>query len=162
MSKSSSQEIVQRISVLQQLLRDMLHPEKFELPDLHQRSPSFISAGFKWAENAWALSPSFFNLIKKIFKNLISYFFISSLLSKGRMKHHPCDNDWIIIYVIGGVTPEEVREAKETMSLFNLNCHVTIAGSRLLNPLDIVDKFLLSSIDYWSKKGSCFQLPTVK
>jgi len=47
MSKSSSQEIVQRISVLQQLLRDMLHPEKFELPDLHQRSPSFISAGFK-------------------------------------------------------------------------------------------------------------------
>ncbi|KAH0951848.1 hypothetical protein HN011_000429 [Eciton burchellii] len=117
MSKSSSQEIVQRISVLQQLLRDMLHPEKFELPDLHQRSPSFISAGF-------------------------------NLLSKGRMKHHPCDNDWIIIYVIGGVTPEEVREAKETMSLFNLNCHVTIAGSRLLNPLDIVDKFLLSSIDY--------------
>jgi len=64
------------------------------------------------------------------------------------MKHHPCDNDWIIIYVIGGVTPEEVREAKKTMSLFNLNYHVTIAGSRLLNPLDIVDKFLLSSIDY--------------
>lgn len=64
------------------------------------------------------------------------------------MKRHPCDNSWIIVYVIGGVTPEEVREAKETVSLLNPNCHVTIAGSRLLNPSDIVDKILLSSIDY--------------
>ncbi|RLU18374.1 hypothetical protein DMN91_008731 [Ooceraea biroi] len=117
MSKSSSQEIVRRIGILQQLLTDMLYPEKHELPDLHQRSPSLISAGF-------------------------------NLFSKGRMKRHPCDNDWIIIYVIGGVTPEEVKEAKETISSFNLNCHVTVAGSRFLNPLDIVDKVLLSSIDY--------------
>lgn len=47
MSKSSSQEIVRRVGILQQLLTDMLHPDRHELPDLHQRSPSFISAGFK-------------------------------------------------------------------------------------------------------------------
>ncbi|XP_032674219.1 sec1 family domain-containing protein 2-like [Odontomachus brunneus] len=117
MSKSSSQEIVQRVGILQQLLKDILHPEKYELPDLHQRSPSFISAGF-------------------------------NLFSKGRMKRHPCDNNWVIVYVIGGITPEEVRETKEIMSIFKPNCQITIAGSRLLNPLDIVDKFLLSSIDY--------------
>ncbi|XP_025158914.1 sec1 family domain-containing protein 2 isoform X2 [Harpegnathos saltator] len=116
-SKSSSQEIVQRVGILQQLLRDMLHPERYELPDLHQRSPSFISAGF-------------------------------NLFSKGRMKHHPCDNKWIIVYVMGGITPEEVRETKEIISIFKPNCQITIAGSRLLNPLDIVDKVLLSSIDY--------------
>ncbi|XP_011704064.1 PREDICTED: sec1 family domain-containing protein 2-like isoform X2 [Wasmannia auropunctata] len=117
MSKSSSQEIVQRIGILQQLLKDILHPDRYEIPDLHQRSPSFISAGF-------------------------------NLFSKGRIKHHPCDNNWIIIYVIGGITPEEIRETKEMISLFNTNCQITIAGSRLLNPLDIVDKVLLSSIDY--------------
>ncbi|XP_018045740.1 PREDICTED: sec1 family domain-containing protein 2-like [Atta colombica] len=117
MSKSSSQEIVRRVSILQQLLTDILQPDRYELPDLHQRSPSFISAGF-------------------------------NLFSKGRIKHHPCDNNWIIIYVIGGITPEEIRETKEIISLFNSNCQITIAGSRLLNPLDIVDKVLLSSINY--------------
>ncbi|KAL6264647.1 hypothetical protein P5V15_004748 [Pogonomyrmex californicus] len=117
MSKSNSQEIVRRIGILQQLLTDMLHPNRFELPDLHQRSPSLISAGF-------------------------------NLFSKGRIKHHPCDNNWIIIYVIGGITPEEVRETKEIISSFNSNCQITIAGSRLLKPSDIVDKILLSSINY--------------
>jgi len=47
MSKSNSQEIVQRVGILQQLLKDILHPDRYELSDLHQRSPSFISAGFK-------------------------------------------------------------------------------------------------------------------
>ncbi|XP_029162831.1 sec1 family domain-containing protein 2-like [Nylanderia fulva] len=118
MSKSSSQEIVQRVGILQQLLTDIFHPDRYEIPDLYQRSSSsLLSAGF-------------------------------NLFSKGRVKHHPCDNDWVIIYIIGGVTPEEVKEAKEIISLFNPNCQTTIAGSRLLNPLDIVDKFLLSSIDY--------------
>ncbi|KYM99632.1 Sec1 family domain-containing protein 2, partial [Cyphomyrmex costatus] len=117
MSKSSSQEIFQRIGILQQLLTDILQSNRHELPDLHQRSRSFISAGF-------------------------------NLLSKGRIKHHPCDNNWIIIYVIGGITPEEIRETKEIISLFNTNCQITIAGSRLLNPLDIVDKVLLSLINY--------------
>ncbi|XP_029665468.1 sec1 family domain-containing protein 2-like [Formica exsecta] len=117
MSKSSSQEIVQRVGILQQLLTDIFHPDRYEISDLQQRSPSLLSAGF-------------------------------NLFSKGRVKHHPCDNDWVIIYIIGGVTPEEVREAKENISLLNPNCQITLAGSRLLNPLDIVDKFLLSSIDY--------------
>lgn len=64
------------------------------------------------------------------------------------MKRHPCDNNWIIVYVIGGITPEEVRETKEIISIFKPNCEITIAGSTLLNPLDIVDKILLSSLDY--------------
>lgn len=64
------------------------------------------------------------------------------------MKRHPCDNNWIIVYVIGGITPEEVRETKEIISICKPSCRITVAGSRLLNPLDIVDKFLLSSIDY--------------
>ncbi|XP_050462923.1 sec1 family domain-containing protein 2-like isoform X2 [Cataglyphis hispanica] len=117
MSKSSSQEIVQRVGILQQLSADIFHPDRYEIPDLQQRSLSLLSAGF-------------------------------NLFSKGRAKHHPCDNDWVIIYIIGGITPEEVKEAKENISLFNPNCQITLAGSRLLNPLDIVDKYLLSLIDY--------------
>lgn len=64
------------------------------------------------------------------------------------MKRHPCDNNWIIVYVIGGITPEEVRKTKDIISIFKPNCQITLAGSRLLSPLDIVDKVLLSSIDY--------------
>lgn len=64
------------------------------------------------------------------------------------MKHHPRDNDWIIIYVIGGITSEEVREMKEIISSFNPNCQITIASTKLLNPLDIVDNVLLSSTDF--------------
>lgn len=46
-SKSSSQEIVQRVGILQQLLADIFHPDRYEIPDLQQRSPSLLSAGFK-------------------------------------------------------------------------------------------------------------------
>lgn len=69
-----------------------------------------------------------------------------SLLSKGSTKHCPCDNNWIIIYVIGGITPEEVKEVREVASLYNAQCKITIAGSRLITPLDILDKVILSSI----------------
>ncbi|XP_067212909.1 sec1 family domain-containing protein 2-like isoform X2 [Linepithema humile] len=117
MSKSSSQEIVRRVGILQQLLTDVLHPDRYELLDLHQKSSSFMSAGL-------------------------------NLFSKGRMRHHPCDNNWIIIYVVGGITPEEVKETKEIISLFNPNCQITMASTKLLNPLDIVDNVLLSSIDF--------------
>lgn len=47
MSKASSQEIVRRVGILQQLLTDVLHPDKYELLDLHKKSSSFMSVGLK-------------------------------------------------------------------------------------------------------------------
>ncbi|KAG7197737.1 hypothetical protein KM043_001562 [Ampulex compressa] len=68
-----------------------------------------------------------------------------NLLLKGRAKRHPCDNGWIIVYVLGGITPEEIRITEEIALSSESGCRLTLAGSRLLNPLDIVDKILLSS-----------------
>lgn len=58
------------------------------------------------------------------------------------MKHHPCDNNWIIIYIVGGVTADEIRETKEIISSLEPNCKITIAGSKLLKPTDILDTVL--------------------
>ncbi|XP_020296109.1 sec1 family domain-containing protein 2-like isoform X2 [Pseudomyrmex gracilis] len=114
-SKSSSQEIVRRIGILQQLLTDVLHPDRPELSDLHHSSSSFISSKL--------------NLFKE------------------KAIPHPCDNSWIIVYVVGGITAEEVREAREIISLFNPKCKVTITSSIFLKPTDITFKYLLLDDD---------------
>ncbi|XP_046814183.1 sec1 family domain-containing protein 2-like isoform X2 [Vespa crabro] len=69
-----------------------------------------------------------------------------NLFSKSKTEHHPADNPWILIYVVGGITPEESRKVQEIMSLYKTNCSITLAGSRLLNPSDIVNEVLLMGI----------------
>ncbi|XP_047367224.1 sec1 family domain-containing protein 2-like isoform X1 [Vespa velutina] len=69
-----------------------------------------------------------------------------NLFSKSKTEHHPADNPWILIYVVGGITPEESRKVQEIVSLYKTNCSITLAGSRLLNPSDIVNEVLLMGI----------------
>lgn len=70
MSKSSSQEIVQRVGILQQLLTDIFHPNRYEIPDLHQKSSSLFSAGFKYVKVQNIILISYFkHLFKKFLKN---------------------------------------------------------------------------------------------
>ena len=66
---------------------------------------------------------------------------------KGRAKH-PSDNSWIIIYVLGGITADEARIVQDKISSKKSTYpKITLAGSRLLNPLDVLDKNLLSNIN---------------
>ncbi|XP_035735392.1 sec1 family domain-containing protein 2-like isoform X2 [Vespa mandarinia] len=69
-----------------------------------------------------------------------------NLFSKSKAERHPADNPWILIYVVGGITPEESRKVQEIVSLYKTNCSITLAGSRLLNPSDIVNEVLLMGI----------------
>ncbi|XP_015108563.1 sec1 family domain-containing protein 2 [Diachasma alloeum] len=70
-----------------------------------------------------------------------------NLLTKGRVQHHPTDNPWIIIYVLGGVTAEEARIVEE-LSSQNANIpRITLAGCRLLTPMDTADRILLSNFN---------------
>ncbi|XP_076292800.1 sec1 family domain-containing protein 2 isoform X2 [Lasioglossum baleicum] len=115
MTKSTSQETFRYVSILEQIARDILSTDTSrELRDLRQRSPSLISAGF-------------------------------NLLLRGKAKRHPRDNSHILLYIIGGFTAEEAKLIQEITSNHSQNetPRVTLAGSRLLNPLDIVDKILL-------------------
>ncbi|XP_034944941.1 sec1 family domain-containing protein 2-like [Chelonus insularis] len=68
-----------------------------------------------------------------------------SLLLKGRTTHHPTDNPWILIYILGGITPEEIKIVKEIINQKSNIPQITLAGCRLLNPSDIGDNILWSS-----------------
>ncbi|XP_043276371.1 sec1 family domain-containing protein 2-like [Venturia canescens] len=70
-----------------------------------------------------------------------------NLLLKGRTKHHPTDNPWIIIYVLGGITAEEAKIVEDVASSRSNIPRITLAGCRLLCPLDVSDKVLLSTIN---------------
>ncbi|XP_017757296.1 PREDICTED: sec1 family domain-containing protein 2-like isoform X2 [Eufriesea mexicana] len=108
----SSQEATRHISILEQVIKDIFYVDiGRELRDLHKKSSSFISAGF-------------------------------NLILRGKTKRHPRDNPYILIYIVGGITAEEAKVIQEVALVPNDKeiPHVILAGSRLLNPLDIVDK----------------------
>ncbi|KAK2576229.1 hypothetical protein KPH14_005598 [Odynerus spinipes] len=86
--------------------------------------------------------PKISDLHKKTMHSGIGFNFFS----KSKLEHHPADNPWILIYVVGGITPEESRKIQEITSTYKTNCSITLAGSRLLNPLDMVNEILLSTI----------------
>ena len=48
-------------------------------------------------------------------------------------KPHPRENPWILVFVVGGVTP---REAAECQHLVKGVGKLTLAGTRLLSPAD--------------------------
>lgn len=116
MLKSSSQEATRHISILEQITKDIFCLDTSrELRDLHKKSSSFISAGF-------------------------------NLILRGKMKRHPRDNSFILIYIVGGITAEEAKIIQEVISANNNEKlpRIMLAGSRLLKPLDIVDKIFFS------------------
>ena len=74
-------------------------------------------------------------------------FIFFSYLTKGKTSNHPCDNSWIIIYVLGGITPDEIKIVEDIINLKGTNYpKITFGGTRLLNPLEMVDKILLTNI----------------
>ncbi|XP_076161243.1 sec1 family domain-containing protein 2 isoform X2 [Ptiloglossa arizonensis] len=112
--KPSSEEAIRRVSILEQITKDILCTGVTrELRDLRQRSSSLISAGF-------------------------------NLLLRGKAKNRPRDNPYILIYVIGGITAEEAKVIQDITSVYNDDKipHIMLAGSKLLNPLDVVDNIL--------------------
>ncbi|XP_046740275.1 sec1 family domain-containing protein 2-like [Diprion similis] len=112
MLKPSPQEMAQCIGILQQLVMDLLDPERPEVPDLQCKTFSRITAGF-------------------------------NLLLKGRTKQHPLDNDYIIIYVLGGIVAEEIKIVQDMIVSKKPSSQIIIAGSRLLNPCDVTNHILL-------------------
>ncbi|XP_015586357.1 sec1 family domain-containing protein 2 [Cephus cinctus] len=117
MIKPSPQELAQSRGIIERLTTDLLDPAKEEIQDIQGKTTSLISAGF-------------------------------NLLLKGRTKLHPSDNPWIIIYVLGGITAEEARLVESIVSLHGPRSpRITLAGSRLLSPLDVMNKVLLSNVD---------------
>lgn len=111
----NSQEEIRHTGILEQITKDMFSDTR-ELRDLHKKSSSLISAGF-------------------------------NLLLGGKTKWYPHSNPYILIYVVGGITADEAKIVQE-VALAHVGTKqspsLILAGSRLLNPLDVVEKIFFS------------------
>jgi len=57
-------------------------------------------------------------------------------------KAHPRENPWVVVYVVGGVTPGEVSRLQR---LVPPTSKLTIAGTRLLAPKDTLDMIFINN-----------------
>ncbi|XP_017883570.1 sec1 family domain-containing protein 2-like isoform X2 [Ceratina calcarata] len=109
---TNSQEVIKHTGILEQITKDVFSADRTrELRDIRKKSASLISAGF-------------------------------NLLLGGKTKRHPHSNPYVLIYVVGGITADEAKIVQE-VALAHVNKqspNLILAGSRLLNPLDVVDK----------------------
>ncbi|XP_058791912.1 sec1 family domain-containing protein 2-like [Phymastichus coffea] len=117
MSMPNTREMARHVGLLEQLITNLLDEKRPDIPDLIKKNSSLLSTGFKY-------------------------------LTTGKAQSHPCENSWVIIYVLGGITPDEIRIVEEIVNKKGPNTpKVTLGGTRLLNPLEVVDKILLTSIN---------------
>nr|CAD7576545.1 unnamed protein product [Timema californicum] len=106
-SRGSSQPAA-HTGLLRQLVADLLDPARPELPDL-----SCKSAGLK-------------ELLKTGF----------SLLLNMPRQQHPLDHPMVVIFVVGGITAQEVRHIQEAVADSGLATKVLVGSTRLITPLD--------------------------
>ncbi|KAJ9582040.1 hypothetical protein L9F63_003623 [Diploptera punctata] len=98
-------------SLLHQLMADVLDPARPELPDLTNKSSG----------------------LKVILKSGFS-------LLLNRQKHqHPLDNPLVIVFILGGITAQEVKVIQEMLVSSGQDTKVLIGGTRLLSPSDVVE-----------------------
>ncbi|PNF41884.1 hypothetical protein B7P43_G15547 [Cryptotermes secundus] len=98
-------------SLLHQLMADVLHPDCPDLPDLTCKS-----TGLK-------------DLLKSGF---------SLLLNRPRQQH-PLDNPQLIVFILGGITAQEVKLVQDMVISSGQQTQVLVGGTRLLSPNDTVE-----------------------
>ncbi|XP_069689457.1 sec1 family domain-containing protein 2-like isoform X1 [Periplaneta americana] len=98
-------------SLLHQLMADVLDPARPDLPDLTCKS-----SGLK-------------DLLKSGF---------GLLLNRPRQQH-PLDNPQLIVFILGGITAQEVKLIQEMVITSGQETQVLVGGTRLLSPIDTVE-----------------------
>jgi len=100
--------------ILEQLLKDIYHPNKGDVETLHHHAGglgAILRSGLGW-------------------------------LGSGPAKPHPRENPWIILFVIGGVTPSEIAASQK---LVEGTGRLTIGGTRLMSPSDLLHMTFLNN-----------------
>nr|XP_061790800.1 sec1 family domain-containing protein 2-like [Nerophis lumbriciformis] len=93
---------------LRQILQEVFHPERPECPDIEHMSGGLTD----------------------LLKTGISMFMKVS-------RPHPSDNPLLFLFLVGGVTPSELRLIKETTASLKPGTQVLVLSSRLLRPTDV-------------------------
>ncbi|XP_068175682.1 sec1 family domain-containing protein 2 [Antennarius striatus] len=101
--------------LLRQILQEVFHPDKPECPDIE-----YMSGGLT------DLLKTGFSMFMKV------------------SRPHPSDNSVLFLFLVGGVTPSELRLIRETVAMHKPGTQVLVLSTRLLRPTDI-PKLLLTT-----------------
>uniref|UniRef100_A0A3Q1IQ15 Sec1 family domain containing 2 n=1 Tax=Anabas testudineus TaxID=64144 RepID=A0A3Q1IQ15_ANATE len=93
---------------LRQIIEEAFHPDRRECPDIE-----YMSGGLT------DLLKTGFSMFMKV------------------NRPHPSDNTLLFLFLVGGVTPSELRLIKETVATHKPGTQVLVLSTRLLRPTDI-------------------------
>ncbi|XP_039896396.1 sec1 family domain-containing protein 2 [Simochromis diagramma] len=94
--------------LLRQILEEVFHPDRCECPDIEHMSGGLTD-----------LLKTGFSMFMKV------------------SRPHPGDNPLLLLFMVGGVTPSELRLIKETVATHRPGTQVLVLSTRLLRPTDI-------------------------
>ncbi|XP_029285904.1 sec1 family domain-containing protein 2 isoform X2 [Cottoperca gobio] len=93
---------------LRQILEEVFHPDRLECPDIEHMSGGLTD-----------LLKTGFSMFMKV------------------SRPHPSDNSLLFLFLVGGVTPSELRLIKEIVAAHKPGTQVLVLSTRLLRPTDI-------------------------
>ncbi|KAE8294511.1 Sec1 family domain-containing protein 2 Syntaxin-binding protein 1-like 1 [Larimichthys crocea] len=93
---------------LRQILEEVFHPDRLECPDIEHMSGGLTD-----------LLKTGFSMFMKV------------------SRPHPSDNPLLFLFLVGGVTPSELRLIKEVVAAHKPGTQVLVLSTRLLRPTDI-------------------------
>ncbi|KAM7388591.1 hypothetical protein PAMP_024756 [Pampus punctatissimus] len=93
---------------LRQILEEVFHPDRHECPDIEHMSGGLTD-----------LLKTGFSMFMKV------------------SRPHPSDNPLLLLFLVGGVTPSELRLVKEIATTHKPGTQVLVLSTRLLRPTDI-------------------------
>ncbi|XP_038572436.1 sec1 family domain-containing protein 2 [Micropterus salmoides] len=95
---------------LRQILEEVFHPDRLECPDIEHMSGGLTD-----------LLKTGFSMFMKV------------------SRPHPGDNPMLFLFLVGGVTPSELRLIKEIVATHKPGTQVLVLSTRLLRPTDIAE-----------------------
>lgn len=96
--------------LLRRILEEVFRPDRVECPDIEHMSGGLTD-----------LLKTGFSMFMKV------------------SRPHPSDNPVLFLFLVGGITPSELRLVKEVVSSHKPGCQVLVLSTRLLRPGDIAD-----------------------
>ncbi|XP_070688534.1 sec1 family domain-containing protein 2 [Pempheris klunzingeri] len=93
---------------LRQILEEVFHPDRLECPDIEHMSGGLTD-----------LLKTGFSMFMKV------------------SRPHPSDNPLLFLFLVGGVSPSELRLIKETVTTHKPGTQVLVLSTRLLRPTDV-------------------------
>lgn len=84
--------------------------------------------------------------LKGILKIILQCWYDYSLLLNKQRQQHPLDNPQLIVFILGGITAQEVKLVQEMVISSGRQTQVLVGGTRLLSPNDTVEAIFIKDL----------------